>query len=90
MSKRRERPPLTFPSGSELPSQLSDKHISSFQELYLQRFGKELNRGEAQEKGLKLLRLMQLIYKPITLSQFTQLHERKLTLAKSCRRRKNT
>lgn len=45
---------------------LSDKNISDFQELYRKHFGKEIGKQEAYEKGIKLVRLMALVYKPIT------------------------
>ncbi len=45
---------------------LSDKNISDFQELYRKHFGKEIGKQEAYEKGIKLVRLMSLVYKPIT------------------------
>ena len=45
---------------------LSDEQITKFQMLYRNRFGKEINRNEAYEKGVKLMRLVELIYKPMT------------------------
>lgn len=44
---------------------LSDEQISKFQILYKTRFGKEISREEALEKGIKLVRLIELICKPI-------------------------
>jgi hypothetical protein len=45
---------------------LKDKHIKKFQEIYKARFGIDLTYDEASEKGTKLYRLMNLIYKPMT------------------------
>lgn len=45
---------------------LSDKHISSFQEIYKQEFGKEISKEDAYEQGAKLIRLVQIVYQPIT------------------------
>ena len=45
---------------------LSDEQITKFQILFKNRFGKEINREQALESGIKLIRLVQLIYKPIT------------------------
>ena len=45
---------------------LSDEQIKKFQEIYKERFGKEISREEALEQGVKLLRLVELIYKPMT------------------------
>ena len=52
---------------------LSDKNISDFQELYRKHFGKEIGKQEAYEKGIKLVRLMSLVYKPISQSQLDRI-----------------
>jgi hypothetical protein len=44
---------------------LTKKQITEFQTLYKQRFGKEIGREEAYEQGAKLIRLIELIYKPM-------------------------
>lgn len=44
---------------------LSEKAIASFQQVYRQEFGTEINRDEAVAMGTKLLRLFKLIYQPI-------------------------
>lgn len=43
---------------------LSDEQITKFQVLYKNRFGREIGREEALEKGIKLIRLMQLVLTP--------------------------
>jgi hypothetical protein len=60
--------------------QLADEHISEFQKLYKGRFGIELAREEVLAKSAKLLRLMELVYRPMTEEEFTSLQERKLLL----------
>jgi hypothetical protein len=55
---------------------LSEEHITSFQALYLKRFGKEISSKEAGEKGVKLLRLIMLIYRPMTQTEFEQTQQR--------------
>lgn len=62
--------------------QLSDEHIARFQELYLKRFGKEISREDAQKKGAKVLRLMALIYRPMTKTEFeaVQVRRKKLSI----------
>lgn len=45
---------------------LSDEQIIKFQTLYRNRFGKDISRDKALEKGIKLLRLIEIIYKPMT------------------------
>lgn len=56
---------------------LDDEQIRKFQTLYKSRFGKEISREEAYEKGAKLVRLMELIYKPMTEDEYKQLQKRR-------------
>ncbi|MFA5158544.1 MAG: hypothetical protein WC451_05180 [Patescibacteria group bacterium] len=56
---------------------LSDEQIKKFQALYKNRFGKEISREEAYEQGVKLLRLIEIIYKPMTEKEFQKLQERR-------------
>jgi len=56
---------------------LSDKQIKQFQTLYKTHFGKEISREEAYEKGAKLVRLVKLIYKPMTEDEYKQLQKRR-------------
>lgn len=56
---------------------LSDEQIIKFQTLYKNRFGKEIGREEAYEKGVKLLRLIELIYKPMSEVEHQKLQERR-------------
>jgi len=56
--------------------QLSELKIKQFQELYKDRFNVELSKQEALEKSEKLIRLLELIYKPITKKQLHQLQEK--------------
>ena len=54
---------------------LTDEQITKYQTLYKNRYGKELSREKAYEQGTKLIRLMELIYKPMTEAEFQQLEE---------------
>lgn len=45
---------------------LSDEKVLEFQNLYKTEFGIEMTRDEAYDKGMRLLNLVSLIYKPIT------------------------
>jgi hypothetical protein len=54
---------------------LSDEQITKFQTLYKNRFGKEISREEAYEQGVKLMRLVELIYKPMTETEYKKLQE---------------
>ena len=49
---------------------LSNNQIQKFQTLFFNHFGKKISRDEAIEKGLKLVRLLELTYKPIKKSDF--------------------
>lgn len=56
---------------------LSDEQIIKFQTLWKNRFGKDISREEAYEKGVKLIRLVELIYKPMTEKEYQQLQGRR-------------
>jgi len=56
---------------------LSNKQITKFQTLYKNRFGRKVSREEAYEQGVKLIRLVELIYKPMTEAEYQQLQERR-------------
>jgi hypothetical protein len=56
---------------------LSNEQITKFQRLYQNRFGKKISREEAYEKGAKLIRLVELIYKPMTEQEYKKIQERR-------------
>lgn len=56
---------------------LSNEQITKFQTLYKNQFGKKISREEAYEKGAKLIRLIELIYKPMNETEYQQLQERR-------------
>jgi len=56
---------------------LSDEQIRKFQMLYKKHFGKEISQEEAYEKGANLIRLVELIYKPMTEDEYKQLQKRR-------------
>lgn len=56
---------------------LTENQISDFQTLYENRFGRKLSRKEACDKGIQLVRLIELIYKPMTEAEYQQLQERR-------------
>lgn len=43
---------------------LSDENIKEFQALYRERFGKDISREDASEQGMKLLKLVSILYRP--------------------------
>ena len=56
---------------------LSDEDVAEFQKIYKEHFGKEISKEDAYTKGATLLRLVQLIYRPITLEQYKKLQQRR-------------
>ena len=56
---------------------LDNEQITKFQTLYKKRFGKEISREKAYEQGVKLIRLVELTYKPMTEAEYQQLQERR-------------
>lgn len=50
----------------------SDKMITKYQALVKKRFNREISRAEALGSATKLLRLVELIYKPMTAKEFEQ------------------
>ena len=56
---------------------LSTEQITQFQTLYKNRFGKTISREEALEKGAKLIRLVEIVYKPMTEEEYQKLQERR-------------
>ena len=56
---------------------LTENEVGKFQKLYKKRYGKEISREEAYEQGAKLIRLVELIYKPMTETEYKQLQERR-------------
>jgi hypothetical protein len=49
---------------------LTDEDITKFQALYKNELGMEINREDAYEKGIKLLRLMSVVYRPMTEKEY--------------------
>lgn len=56
---------------------LAEEQIVKFQKLYKEHFGIELDRKEAYNKGASLLRLVQMIYKPMTENEYQILQNRR-------------
>lgn len=45
---------------------ISKEHLEKFKEIYKKEFGKEISDEDALEQATKLLRLVEIIYKPMT------------------------
>jgi len=56
---------------------LTDDQIKTYQVLYKNRFNREISQAEAIEKGTKLLRLVELIYVPMTEEECKRLQKRR-------------
>lgn len=56
---------------------LSEKNINKFQNIYKNKSGKEISSEEARERGTSLLRLVELIYKPINQKEYDELQKRR-------------
>lgn len=56
---------------------LSDEQIRKYQEIYKNRFGKEISREEAYEQGVKLIRLIEITYKPMTQREYDLVQKRR-------------
>jgi hypothetical protein len=63
---------------SSIKVMLSEEQIKEFQRIYKNFYGKEISREDAYEQGVKLIRLIQLIYKPMTEVEFQQLQKRRI------------
>ena len=48
---------------------LADENIAEFQMLYRKHFGKDISKDEALEKGLRLIRLMELVSRAVAYEQ---------------------
>ncbi len=46
--------------------QLTDEDIEEFQDLYERKCGIRIEKVEAQAKAISLIRLMQIVYRPLT------------------------
>ena len=44
---------------------LADEHITEFQMLYRKHFGKDISKDEALEKGLRLIRLIEIVSRTV-------------------------
>jgi len=60
--------------------QLTDVDIKKFQDIYREYFGKEISKEKAYEQGISLVRLMQLIYKPVKKADYKDLQNERAKL----------
>lgn len=60
--------------------QLTPEQVAKFQAIYKAKFGREISRELACEQGVKLVRLMEIIYKPMTLADDEKVKKRQQQL----------
>jgi hypothetical protein len=58
-------------------AQLTENQIQEFMRLWKDRFGHEISRKDAFEQGTKLVRLFELIYQPMTVSDYEIIQRRR-------------
>ena len=58
-------------------SMISKKSLEEFKRIYRKQFGKDISDQDALESATKLLRLMEIVYKPMTRDEFSKLEERR-------------
>ena len=56
---------------------LSDEDITKFQALYREELGIEISTEDAYEKGAKLLRLLSVVYRPMTSREYALIQKRR-------------
>ena len=56
---------------------LSDGDIRAFQDIYKEQFGKEISKEDAYEKGVKLLRLLTMVYRPMKQEEMDFINQRR-------------
>lgn len=56
---------------------LDDSNVRKFQDIYREQFGKEISQDDARKEGEKLLRLVQLVYKQMSLEEYKKLQQRR-------------
>jgi len=56
---------------------ISKEALKEFKALYKKHFNKDISDQEALEKGTKLIRLMKIIYKPMTENEYKALQKRR-------------
>lgn len=59
---------------------LKDENILEFQALYKREFGIEISREDAYEQGVKLLRLMSIVYQPTTEKEYQLIRKYKSSI----------
>lgn len=61
---------------------IPEKQLKKFKEIYKKCFGKDLSDDDALEKATKLLRTVEITYKPMTVEQYKALQKRRKEIGK--------
>ena len=56
---------------------LSDEQIEKYRRIHKSYFGKGITKEHAYEQGIKLVRLLSIIYKPMTEEEFESIQKRR-------------
>lgn len=57
--------------------QIPQEHLNKFKKLYKKKFDIELSDSEALSKATDLIRLIEIIYKPMTEAEYEKLQKRR-------------
>lgn len=59
---------------------ITSERLTKFKALYKKHFGEDLTEQDALDKAIKLVRIMEIVYKPMTVEQYKQVQERRKQL----------
>jgi len=57
---------------------ISKERLEEFKKIYKKRFKKDITDEEALRQATSLVRMVELVYKPMTLNEYTALQKRRL------------
>lgn len=55
---------------------ISDEKLEEFRNIYREHYGKDISRQDAYEQAIKLVRMISVIYDPMTKAEFLEVHKR--------------
>ncbi len=56
---------------------ISEERLNKFKQIYKKRFNKDLSDQKALKKATRLLRLVEIVYKPMTQKEYNVLQKRR-------------
>jgi hypothetical protein len=57
---------------------ISKEYLDKFKNIYKNKFGKDLSNQDTLEKATKLLRLVEIVYKPMTKEEYNKVRKRRM------------